>query len=70
MAEARVPKIDTSGESEVVRGGGCRLDRIQCIAWAITSVEEHPSTTILHRKADIVKFHSYRVITSKTFNRD
>jgi hypothetical protein len=28
MAEARVPKVDTSGESEVVGGGGCRLDGI------------------------------------------
>jgi hypothetical protein len=37
MAEARVPKIDTGGESEVVGGGGCRLDGIQCIAGAITS---------------------------------
>jgi hypothetical protein len=70
MAEARMPKIDTGGESEVVGGGGCRLDRIQCIAGAIKLVEEHPSTTILQRKADIIKFHSYRVIMSKTFNRD
>jgi hypothetical protein len=70
MAEARMLKIDTGGESEVVGSSGCRLDGIQCIVRAITLVEEHPSTTILHRKADIVKFHSYRVITSKTFNRD
>jgi hypothetical protein len=65
MAEARVPKIDTGRENEVVGGGGCRLDRIQCIPGAITSVEEHPSMTILHRKADIVKFHSYRVTSGK-----
>jgi hypothetical protein len=70
MTEARVPKVDTSGEIEVAGGGGCRLDRVQCIARAVTSVEEHPGTTILHRKADIVKFHSHRVITSKTFNKD
>jgi hypothetical protein len=70
MAEARVPKVDTGGESEVAGGGGCRMDGVQCIAGAVTSVEEHTGMTILHRKTDIVKFHSHRIITSKTFNRD
>jgi hypothetical protein len=69
MAEARVPEVGTGGERELVGGGGCRLDRGQCIVGAVTSMEEHPSMTILHRKADIVQFHSHRVITSKTFNR-
>jgi hypothetical protein len=69
MAEVHVPEVDTGEESEVVGGGGCRLDGVQCIVGAVTSMEEHPSMTILHRKADIVQFHSHRVITSKTFNR-
>jgi hypothetical protein len=70
MAEARVPEVDTGGESKVVGGGGCGLDGVQCIAGAITSVEEHPSMTILHKKTDIIKFHGHRIITSETFNRD
>jgi hypothetical protein len=70
MAKARVPEVDTGGESEVTGGGRCRLDGVQCIAGAVTSVEEHMGTTILHRKTDSVKFHSHRIITSKTFNRD
>jgi hypothetical protein len=28
MAEARVPKVDTSGEIKVAGGGGCRLDGV------------------------------------------
>jgi hypothetical protein len=70
MAEALVLKVDTGGEIKVAGGDGCRLDRVQCIIGAVTSVEEHPNMTILHRKADIVKVHGHRVITSKTFNKD
>jgi hypothetical protein len=70
MAKARVPEVDTGGESEVTGGGGCGLDGVQCIIGAITSVEKHMGTTILHRKTDSGKFHSHRIITSKTFNRD
>jgi hypothetical protein len=70
MAKARVPEVDTGGESEVTGGSGCRLDGVQCIARAVTSVEKHMGTIILHRITDSVKFHSYKIITSKTFNRD
>jgi hypothetical protein len=70
MAKARVPNVDTGGESEVAGGGGCRLDGVQCIAGAVTSVDEHTGTTILHRKTNIIKIHSHRIITSKTFNID
>jgi hypothetical protein len=70
IAKARVPEVDTGGESEVTSGGGCRLDGVECIAGAVTTVEEHTGTTILHRKTDNVKFHSHIIITSKTFNRD
>jgi hypothetical protein len=65
-----MPEVDTGRESEVTGGDGCRLDGVQCIAGAVTLVEEHTGTTILHRKTDNVKFHSHRIITSKTFNRD
>jgi hypothetical protein len=70
MAKARVLEVDTGGESEVTGGSGCRLEGVQCIVGAVTSVEKHTGTTILHRKTDSVKFHSHRIITSKTFNRD
>jgi hypothetical protein len=70
MARARVLEVDTGGESEVTGGSGCRLDGVECITGAITTVEEHTGTTILHRKTDSIKFHSHIIITSKTFNRD
>jgi hypothetical protein len=69
MAKARMPEVNIGGESEVTGGGGCRLDGVECIAGAVTSVEEHTGTTILHRKTNIVKFHSHIIITSKTVNR-
>jgi hypothetical protein len=28
MTEARVPEVDTGGESEVFGGGGCRMDGV------------------------------------------
>jgi hypothetical protein len=48
MAKARVPEVDTGGESEVTGGGGCRLDGVECIAGAVTTVEEHTGTTKSH----------------------
>ena len=68
MAEACVPEVDIGGEGEVAGGGGGLLNRVEGVTGAVTSVEEHASTTILHRKTNIVKFHRHGVITSKTFN--
>jgi hypothetical protein len=70
MAKARMPEDDTGRESKVTGGGGCRLDGVECIAGAVTTVEEHTGTTILHRKTDSVKFYSHIIIMSKTFKRD
>jgi hypothetical protein len=68
MAEASVPEVDTGGEGEwAAGGGGGRTNRVQ-IAGAVTSVEEHPSTTILDRKTKGVKFHSHRIITTERLN--
>ena len=50
MAVARVPKVDTGGEGVVAGGGGGVLNGVEGIARAITSVEEHASTAILHKK--------------------
>jgi len=69
MAEPRVPKVDTGGEGEVVGGGGGGNDRVH-VAGAITLVEKHAGTSILHRKTIGIKFHSHRIITGKRTNRD
>ena len=71
MAEAGVPKIDTSSEGGVTTGGGGagRMHRVKLVR-AVTSVEYHPCMGVLHRKADIIKFNSDRVLTSKATNRN
>ena len=71
MTEAGVPKIDTSSEGGGTTGGGGAggMHRVKLVR-AVTSVEYHPCTGVLHRKADIVKFNSYRILTSKTTNRN
>ena len=70
MTEAGVLEIDTSGEgARMGGGGGGRVHRVELVR-AITSVEYHPYTGVLHRKANIVKFNSNRVLTSKATNRD
>jgi hypothetical protein len=70
VSEERVPKIDTGGQGEVVGGGGGLLNGVEGVVGAVTSVEEHPSTTILHRETETIKFNSHRVITSKTLNNN
>ena len=56
MTEAGVPKINTSNEGSWTGGGGSRrMDRVELVR---------------DRKANIVKFNSYRVLTSKAMNGD
>ena len=71
MAEAGVPKIDTSSEAGGTTGSGGAggMHRVKLVR-AVTSVKYHPCTGVLHRKADIVKFNSNRVPTSKAMNRN
>jgi hypothetical protein len=71
MTEARVPKIDTGRDGEAAGGGGGGGGpyRVQ-VASDVTSVEEHPGTTILNRKTKSVKLHSHMIITSERTNRD
>ena len=70
MSKTSMPKIDAGGESAGSgAGGGRRMDGIQ-VAGALTSVEHHPGTGVLNRKTRRVKFHSYRIITRKSFDRD
>jgi hypothetical protein len=70
MAKTGVPKVDTGGEGEwAAGGGGGRANGVE-IAGAVTSVEEHPGTTILDRKTKGVKFHSHGIITTESLNRN
>ena len=70
MSQASVPKIHTDGEGDRRGvGGGGRVDRIKLVG-AITSVEHHPGTGILNRKAKHVKFNGDRIFTCKKTNRN
>ena len=66
VTEAGVPKSDTSGEGGgTTSGGGAGgMHRVKLVR-AVTSVEYHPYTGVLHRKANIIKFNSNRDLTSK-----
>ena len=45
------------------------MHRVELVG-AITSVENHPCTGVLHRKTNGVKFNSNGILTSKTANRN
>ena len=50
--------------------GGCGgVDRVEIVG-AVTSVEHHPGTGILNRKAKHVKFNGDRIFTCKRMNRN
>ncbi|EMS51122.1 Alpha-L-arabinofuranosidase 1 [Triticum urartu] len=69
MTETNVPKVDASGEGGWTGGGGGGgMHRVELVG-AITSVEYHPCTGVLHRKANIIKFDSNMILTSKATNR-
>lgn len=70
MTKTSVPKIDASGEGGWTGGGGGGgVHRVELVG-AITSVENHPCTGVLHRKTNSVKFDSNRILTSETTNRN
>ena len=70
MAETSMPEVDASGEGGWTSGGGGRrVHRVELVG-AITSVENHPCTGVLHRKTNGVKFNSNGILTSKTANRN
>jgi hypothetical protein len=70
VSKTSMPEVNASGEgTRTDAGGGRRLDRIQADG-ALTSVEYHPGTGVLNRKTKSVKFHSYRIVTRKSFDRD
>ena len=70
MTETGMPKIDTSGEGDGTAGGGGAggVHWVKLVR-AVTSVEYHPCTGVLHIKADIVKFNNDRVRFSRARRR-
>jgi hypothetical protein len=70
MTETSMPKVDASSEGGRTRGGsGGGVHWVELVG-AITAVENHPGTGVLHRKTNCVKFNSNRILTSKTTNRN
>src|SRR3954471_18945419 len=68
VAQASMPQVDTGGERDWTCGGGGGVVHWVEFSWAITSVENHTGTSVLHRKTSGVKFNSNRILTSKTTN--
>jgi hypothetical protein len=70
MTQTSVPKIHTSREGNRSGGGGGGwvhwVERIG----AVTSVEHHPGTGVLYRKAAPVKLNSNSIFTSERSNGD
>ena len=70
MTKTSMPKIDTGSEGGWTGGsGGGGMHRAELVG-AITSVENHPCTGVLHRKTNNVKFNSNRILTSEATNRN
>ena len=68
MTQTSAPEIDTSGESNWCGGGGGRrMHQIELVS-VVTSVNYHPSSSILDTKTKLVKFNSNRIFTSETTN--
>ena len=72
VIQACMPK-DENGGAGARRGGGGGggggVHLVQVIG-AVTSVEYHPCTGVLHRETKAIKFNSERIVTCKTTNRD
>src|ERR1041385_5390694 len=75
VAQASMTQVDagrerdwTCGGGGGVVGGGRGVVHWVEVAWAITAVENHTGTSVLHRKTSGVKFNSNKILTSKTTN--
>ena len=73
MTQMCMPKIYAGGEGDWRGGGGGGdgggVHRVEVIG-AITSVQNHPCTEVLHKETKTIKFNSERIIMSKTMNGD
>ena len=67
MAQVSMPKVDAGSEGDGCGGGGAGVHGVELIG-TVTSVKDHPSTSVFHRKANTVKFNNKWVLTSKTTN--
>ena len=69
MTQASMPKIHSGGANDMGggSGGGGGVNRVELVG-AVTSVEHHPGTGILNRKAKHVKSNSDRIFTCKRTN--
>jgi hypothetical protein len=70
MTKTSMPKVDAGGECARSRARRRRRPDWIEISGTLTSVEHHTGTGILNRKTKSIKFHSYRIITRKSFDRD
>ena len=58
MTQTSIPEVHTGGEGDGGgASGGCWVDRVEFIG-VVTSVKNHPGTSILHRNTTTVKFNS------------
>ena len=57
-----------SGEGMMSAGGGRRRQREELGVAGVTSEDHPPRSSILDRKARVIKLHIYRVITCKLFD--
>ena len=71
MTQASVPKIHSTGESDMGNGGGGGngVDRVELIR-AVTSVEYHPGTSVLNRETTLVKLNGNMIFTCKRTNKN
>ena len=70
MTKTSMPKVHSSRKRHGCSDGGCGgVDRVEIVG-AVTSVEHHPGTGILNRKAKHVKFNGDRIFTCKRANRN
>jgi hypothetical protein len=70
MTKTGMPKVDAGGEGGGASDGcGGGVHRVELVR-AITSVQNHPSAGVLHRKTSGVKFNRNRIFSSKLTNRN
>ena len=71
MTQASVPKIHSTGESDMGNGGGGGngVDRVELIG-TVTSVEYHRGTSVLNKKTTLVKLNGNRIFTCKRMNKN
>ena len=69
MSQTSMPKVDNCGEGDWGGGGGGGGVHLVELVRTISSVKDHPSTGVLHRKTDIIKFDCNGILTGKTTNK-